>query len=160
MASFWDTMFDSVDYHTRQAINEAAEQMQMVHDSVADHHTQQLRKLYSLDRAQERQIERLNVCVQVLFDALMDLGVDGHAIKAKVEDKLGAMESARNGPPQAVNPGAAHPYRGGGSAQGAPAAKPEPSGTCVRCRQTVLLRLTNFMEEGMVCDRCHWPTPG
>ncbi len=155
MATFWNRLFDPVDHNTRNAINEAAMEIRSAQSSRDGNQSTQLQKLFSLDRAQEREIERLGVCVQVLFEVVLGLGADEQLIRDRVEDALRAIETERNGPPQ-VMPSGGHPYRGGPPAAADEKPKPDPTTQCGTCGEEVLLRHTEFTAKGVVCDGCRW----
>lgn len=149
--SFWTWFFDPVDRNTRRAINAAASDIANVQGSSNWQFARQIKKLFSLDRAQERELERMRAMVQVLTEQIIELGADRGQVEVRIQAALERLEQDVAPAPQPQSTGGS-PYRG--ALPVAVADEPEPEGTCARCGQTVLLRRTEFTDDGTVCDRC------
>ena len=148
--NFWSWFFDPVDANTRRAINDVAADIANSRATSNLHLASQMKKLYTLDRAQERELERMRAVIQILTEQVVELGADRDAIEVRIQGAMERLEQDAQPKPQPSKTGGS-PYRG---ALPSATAIAEPTGTCTRCDREVLLRRTEFLSSGTVCDRC------
>jgi hypothetical protein len=120
----------------RQKINEAAAELNSL-TSVDDALQRQINRLFSLDKDQGRELERLRVLVFTLMDVLVENGVLQDAkLSARVEAAMRALD-----PPTPEAP------------SGGPPAQPRTT-RCASCGEDVKVEFTFITDRGEVCERC------
>ncbi len=137
---FFEAVFNDIGYRERAALNEAAHQLQ-VQDITSDNHRRSLDKLFALDRAQDEELTRLRLLVEILGNMLVDANLlDGQVLRDRLDDKLRLIEEAKR--PKSPVTSEAHAYRGGGSAPVAPPVL--ATSNCGRCGEEVFSRDTQI----------------
>lgn len=157
---FWEALLDDVGYFERRAINEAAEQIDLLRASSSQQQTavhKQLRRLYALDKAQSKELARMRAMIKTLATLLIESGVvEEKLVQQRMEAALVEMEDTSRPTPRPVP--VVDPYRGAfrGTEPASTLRANEPSTKCGRCGDTVLLRRTQITDEGNVCDDCFY----
>jgi hypothetical protein len=138
------------EWFERQRINEAAAELSTL-DTITDSLSQQVGRLFELDRDQGREIARLQAAVGVLMELLIQNNlVQEGDLRAKLDSAFAALE-----PQHTAQPG--HPYRGDATPDQAP---PERKVACRHCGKEVPIRSTFVTAAGEVCDQCYYANLG
>lgn len=137
---FWETFFDdNISWREASAINEAHDAISMLQtaDAMGDINTsRQVQKLFALDRAQSRQLQRMAATIDVLTELLIETGgIDKGELSSRVLSRVKQIEAAET-----------EETRKGPTAQ------------CSRCSTSVPASRTQITELGTVCDRCYYKT--
>jgi hypothetical protein len=94
-------------------------------------------KLFQLDQAQSRDLQRIESRIQVLADLLIEAGViDAAQLQERMKASKAQAESTRQAAEVKVVDGSA-------------------STICAACKMTVPVEGTFFSEMGEVCERCY-----
>ena len=107
---FLTALFEPLEQHRRQVTN-AATSLARRPASGAFHITRQLRRLLSLVRAQDREIEHLRAVVNVMAEQLVELGVDPKVFEYRVEAELDRVERDKQPATKQETPPSDTPYR-------------------------------------------------
>ena len=129
--SWWDLVFGDVGWVERQRLNEASSELGDLRNS-SQLRSSQIEKLFELDKAQGREIERLRLTVRVLTELLVDtMGLDEKILHYRME---AAVDEAQR----------AHEEK---SARGKVV-------RCSTCSQKAPFAEMEFIGFGLVCEAC------
>ena len=154
--SWWHTAFGDVGWREREAINQAANELDILrHAEIAN--ADQLQRLFQLDRAQGEEIERLRLTVRILTELLLEAGaVDPQKLQERMQAALQAHEEAKRPkqvpPPPKDHTGQPKPKNYMSSAQ----PQPERIVRCAQCSDEMPQSDSNFTEWGLICDDCYY----
>jgi hypothetical protein len=141
------------EWHQRQAINDAAAEINSLRAERSDAHGA-INRLFALDRAQGQELAALRVTVEVLSNLLIESGVvDEKSLRYRIEAAWANQELLE---PPAPPPSAYETLSAPVAAAPPPAPEPVPDQPveCARCFEKVPRSRTQITEQGTVCDLC------